>query len=136
MDALNAQIDETSSGIAANEADLKAATAVRKEEEASFSEQEKELVEVIGALERAIGVLEREARKGGAAMMQVQQASNVVQAIKTMVEGSMLGEQDAKTLTALVQSSQQDQDEDGSDGLGAPAAAAYESHSGTIIDTL
>merc|ERR550514_1122904 len=46
----------------------------------------------------------------------------------------MLGSQDAAKLTALVQSA--NQDDDSSDSVGAPEAAAYESHSGNIIDVL
>eukprot|EP00811_Abedinium_folium_P032334 NODE_5388_length_1776_cov_3.241358.p1 GENE.NODE_5388_length_1776_cov_3.241358~~NODE_5388_length_1776_cov_3.241358.p1 ORF type:complete len:575 (-),score=163.36 NODE_5388_length_1776_cov_3.241358:50-1582(-) len=45
-----------------------------------------------------------------------------------MVDASLLRSQDAKTLTALVQNSEQDN--------GAPDAAVYQSHSGSIIDTL
>merc|ERR550514_2183423 len=46
----------------------------------------------------------------------------------------MLGSQDAAKLTALVQSA--NQDDDSSDSIGAPDAAAYENHSGNIIDVL
>jgi len=132
--ALNAQVEETSAGIAGDEADLKAATKIRESERVDFEASEKELVEVTGALERAIGILEREARKGSAAMLQLQKATGVVQALKAMVEASMLGSQDAATLTALVQGAQQDADE--GDGPGAPEAAAYENHGAAIVETL
>merc|ERR1719207_513868 len=49
-----------------------------------------------------------------------------------MVESSLIGSQDAAKLTALVQNSDREDDED----MGAPAAAVYEGHSGGIIDTL
>merc|ERR1719454_1841139 len=51
------KVEELSSGIAANEADLKAATAVRTEEVATFTAEEKELNEVIDTLDRAVAVL-------------------------------------------------------------------------------
>lgn len=136
IDALGAEIESTAASIATAEADLKAATQIREKETKDFAAAEAELVDVTGAIERAIGVLEREQQKGGAAMVQLGQANNVVQALQTMVRASMLNSQDASKLTALVQSSQQAEDQDGSDALGAPDAAAYDSHSGNIIDVL
>jgi len=132
--ALTTKIEETAAGIATNEADLSAATKIRKAEETDFAAAEKELVEVISALERAVAVLEREARKGGAAMVQVQSAGSLVQALQAMVDASMVGSQDAATLTALVQNAQQDGEE--GDSLGAPAATVYANHGASIIDTL
>uniref|UniRef100_A0A7S2GK40 Uncharacterized protein n=1 Tax=Alexandrium andersonii TaxID=327968 RepID=A0A7S2GK40_9DINO len=132
--ALDTQIEETIGSLATSEADLKAATKIRKAEEADFAASGKELVEIVSVLERAIAVLEREARKGGAAMMQIQNAGTLLQAVQAMVDASMVGSQDASTLTALVQNSQKDKDE--SDSFGAPEATVYASHSGSIIDTL
>jgi len=134
VSALSAEIEETSGKIATNEADLKAAGEIRKAEEADFAAAEKELTEVVGALERAIAVLEREARKGGAAMLQVEKADSLLKAVQVMIDASMIGSQDASTLTALVQNAQKDGDE--SDALGAPDAAAYSSHSDSIVETL
>merc|ERR1719269_427982 len=51
-----------------------------------------------------------------------------------MVQASELSSADASRLTALVQTSQQDQDSDSE--LGAPAASVYEGHSDGIIGTL
>merc|ERR1719504_350856 len=53
-----------------------------------------------------------------------------------MVQASMFSSQDAKTLTAFVQNSQQSDDDSEEETLGAPAAAVYEGHSGGIIETL
>jgi len=92
------------------------------------------LVEVIGTLERAIAILERELSKGGASMAQLQNAGSVAQALKVMVDASMLESQDVTKLTALVQSS--DQANDDSEEFGAPDPTVYASHSGNIIDTL
>merc|ERR1719389_29533 len=63
-ESLNAKIEELASAISVDEADLKAATEIRAKEQAAFEAEEKELVEVIGTLERAIGILEKE-MKGG-----------------------------------------------------------------------
>mmetsp|Transcript_23027 Transcript_23027/g.62780 ORF Transcript_23027/g.62780 Transcript_23027/m.62780 type:complete len:711 (-) Transcript_23027:47-2179(-) len=132
--ALETQIEETTGSIATAEADLKAATKIRKAEEADFATEEKELVEVVSVLERAIAVLEREAHKGGAAMVQVKNAGTLLQAVRAMLDASMVGSQDASALTALVQNAQRDKDE--SDSLQAPEAAAYQGQSGSIIETL
>merc|ERR1719506_2874977 len=59
-ESLNAKIEELASGISVDEADLKAATEIRAKENAAFVAEEKELVDVIGTLERAIGILEKE----------------------------------------------------------------------------
>mmetsp|Transcript_5117 Transcript_5117/g.12024 ORF Transcript_5117/g.12024 Transcript_5117/m.12024 type:complete len:699 (+) Transcript_5117:69-2165(+) len=131
--ALSSEIEDTSASLSTNEADLKAANKIREAENSDFVAAEKELVDVVDTLERAIRVLEREMRKGGSAMVQLQKTTNVLQAIKTMIDASMIGSQDAATLTALVQSSQRDEDDS---SLGAPDPAVYESHSGNIIDTL
>jgi len=130
--SLGEKIDELAAGIAADEGDLKAATAIRTKENADFSAEEAELVEVIDMLKRAIGILEREMAKGGAAMLQLKNARNVVQAISTLVQAASLSAQDGAKLTALIQNSQQADDDD----AGAPAAAVYEGHSSDIIDTL
>jgi len=134
---LTAKIDDTAAAISTNEADLKAAINIRATEEKDFIAEQTELRDVIGALDRAIGILEREAKKGSPSMLQVKKAKTVVQAISIMVQASMLGSADAGKLTALVQSSQESDDSDaGSEGLGAPDAAVYESHTGNIIDVL
>merc|ERR1719362_2119853 len=65
-------------------------------------------------------------------MLQVKNAGSIVQAISTLVQAASLSAQDGAKLTALIQNSQQADDDD----AGAPAAAVYEGHSSDIIDTL
>lgn len=136
VSSLTGTIEDTAASVATNEADLKAAAEIRKQEEADFKAEEAELTEVIDLLTRAVGLLEREAKKGGSAMLQVPKAAGIVGALKAMVEASMLNTQEAEKLTALVQQSQQQGDASDDEDAGAPAAQAYESHSGGIIDTL
>merc|ERR1719253_635301 len=133
-ESLNAKIEELSGAISSDEADLKAATDIRKKENTAFLAEEKELVETIGTVERAIGILEKELAKGGASMMQMQSAENVVSALAVMVEAESMSTADASKLTALLQSSQQSEDE--SDSMGAPAAAVYKGKSGGIVETM
>merc|ERR1719313_2971227 len=63
-------------------------------------------------------------------MVQLKSASSVAQALSVMVEATSLSSADASKLTALVQSSEQDEE------LGAPAAANFKSSSGGIVGTL
>merc|ERR1719502_1010569 len=133
--SLNAKIEELSSAIAVDEADLKAATEIRAKENAAFVAEEKELMDVIDTLERAIGILEKELAKSGAAsMMQLKSAQSIAQALAVMVQATSLSSADASKLTALLQDSQES--EDGSESLGAPAAAVYKGQSGGIIETM
>jgi hypothetical protein len=134
--ALETKIEELSNDINTDEADLRAATLIRDKEAADFAVEEKELTEVISMLERATAILTREmAKSGGAAMIQVKNAKSITDALTALVQASMLSANDAKTLTAFVQSSSDDSDDD-SQEPGAPAAAVYEGHSDGIIGTL
>merc|ERR1719265_2432961 len=90
-----------------------------------------ELVDVIDTLERAIGILEKE-MKGGASMLQLQHANSVAQALSVMVQATSLSTADASKLTALIQNSNEDEDEES----GAPAASVYKGQSGGIIATM
>merc|ERR1719502_774456 len=130
--SLNAKIEELSSAISVDEADLKAATEIRSKENKAFVAEEKELMDVIDTLQRAIGILEKEMSKSGASMMQLKSAQSVAQALAVMVQATSLSSADASKLTALLQDSQES--EDGSDSLGAPAAAVYKGQSGGIIE--
>jgi len=134
ISALSTKVEELSGSIAADEADLGAATKIRNMEAADFAVEEKDSTEVIGMLERAISVLEREMKKGGASMVQLQNAKTVVDAFSAMVQASVISSADSKRLAALVQSSHESQDSE--EELGAPAAAVYESKSGGIVGTL
>jgi chromosome segregation ATPase len=128
--ALETQIDELSSDIATDEADLKAATEIREKEAADFAAEEKELTTVIDMLQRAVAVLEKEL--GGASLMQVKSASSLADALAVMVKASSINSMDAAGITSFMQQTTDDDDSD----AGAPDAAVYESHSGGIIDTL
>jgi len=125
------KVEELVASLSEDEATLKEATAVRATENADFVVVQKEASETISALERAIGILEKEG-PGGATLAQVQKAGSFVQAVSVMVQANGISSADGGKLTALVQSSSDDDHDD----TGAPAAAAYESHGGGIIQTL
>jgi len=122
-------IEDLAADISTDEADLKAATEIRDKENADFSAQEKDLVETIDIVERAVGIIEKE-MKGGAAMVQLKKATSVVEALKAMVDAQSLTAADSKKLSALIQSSSDD------DSEGAPDPAAYENQSGGVVGVL
>jgi len=121
--------------ISTNSADLDAATKVRDKESAEFAANEKELIDVVDTLGRAIGVLEKEL--GSAAFAQVSQSQglkNVLTALSTVIEAASFSTTDKQKLVALVQQRSDDEDED--EEASAPAGDAYESKSGGILDVL
>jgi hypothetical protein len=132
IDAQSAKIEELAGDISLDEADLKAATHIRSTEQADFAVKEKDLVETVDTLERAIGIIEKEMKKGGAALAQFQKGTSVIEALKVMVEAQSLSTADGSKLSALIQSTQTSDDED----TGAPAAPTYENQSGGILDVL
>merc|ERR1719159_158486 len=132
-ESLSAKIEELASAISVDEADLKAATEIREKEKTAFLAEEKELVEVIGTLERAIGILEKEmGGSSSASASLLQSAKTVAQTLSVMVQATTLSTADASKLASFLQA----QNSDGDEEMGAPAAAVYEGKSGGIIETL
>merc|ERR1719478_1834777 len=127
------KIEELAASIATDEADLKAATEIRDKEHADFLAEEADLVDVVDTLERATAIIEREMAKNPA-FLQVQNAKNVVDALRALVEASALSASDASRLTSLLQSQQATADSD--EELGAPDPAAYKNQSGGIVEVL
>jgi len=128
--ALTTRIEELTAELGIDESDLKAAVDIRTKEASVFASSEKELVDTVDTLERAIRIIETEMKKGGASMLQMKNADDLVQVLTTMVDASAISSADASRLTAFIQSSGSDED------AGAPAGSVYESHSGNIVDTL
>jgi len=128
------KVDDLAAAIAANDADLKAATGVRDKEAADFSAAEAELADGLDTLGRAIGILEREMAKSPASFAQIDTSSlnKMIQAVSTVMDAAGMTGSDKGKLTALLQS----QDSDDDDETGAPAAATYENNSGGIVEVL
>jgi len=139
IEEADTKVSELAEKISTNSGDLKAATSVREKEAAEFATAEKELVETVDTLSRAIAILEKELAKGGAALAQLNKNANLkntLAALSVIVDAASFSSTDKKKLVALVQASQNAEDEDGDEETGAPAAAAYESKSGSIVDVL
>jgi len=132
--ACTTDIEKLTGDIQTDETDLASATEIRGKEAADFAAEEKELTETISMIERATAILSREMAKSGASALQLQNANSIEQALAVMVQASVFSSADASRLTALVQSSNS-QEEDDMD-LGAPAGDVYKGHSGGIIGAL
>jgi len=128
----DSKIEELSGAISTNDAELKDATAIRDKEHADFAASEKELVETVDTLDRAISIISTEMAKNPAALAQIDTSSmdSLVKSLGVVVDAAGLTSHDQQKLVALVQA--QDSDSE----TGAPAAATYKSQSGGIVDVL
>jgi hypothetical protein len=134
IEAEDSQIWDLSLAIKTGDADLKAATSIRGTESADFLASEKELVDAVDTLSRAVTILEREMQKNPAALAQMNTASlsGVLQSLSAVIDAAAFGTADKAKLLALVQSHSEADDSD----FGAPAAAVYKTHSTAIFDVL
>jgi hypothetical protein len=132
----NTKIEELAASIATDEKELAEAQAVRDKERAEFESSEKELVEDVDTLDRAIAILERELSKNAGAFAQITStnANAIVQALGAITDAASFTTMDKSRLTAMIQQQQGDSDDD--DMLGAPAAKAYSGKAGAIVDVL
>jgi hypothetical protein len=132
------KIGELAADISTSTADLESATAIRTKEAADFAKSEKELVEVIDTLGRAVTILEREMQKNPAALAQMSTSGlqGIVQSLSAVVDAAAFSASDKQRLTALVQAQQGAADDDSELELGAPAASTYKTHSSNIFDVL
>jgi len=130
------KIEELAASIAADESELKEATVVRAREATDFASSEAELVDAIDTLDRAVLVLQKSMNKNPAAFAQIDTKSmdKLLQSLSAVIDAAAFSVTDQKKLVALVQARQNaDSDED---EPGAPAVAAYKSHSTNIFDML
>jgi predicted nucleic acid-binding Zn-ribbon protein len=134
--ASNSKIEDLAGSIAKDEKELEAATAVREKERKDFEAGEAELVADVDTLDRAVAILERELSKNPGAFAQLSgtNANAIVQALGVITDAAGLSGADRNRLSAFVQQQQGDSDDDME--LGAPAAKAYESKAGAIVDVL
>merc|ERR1719399_186792 len=97
------KIGELTSTISTDEADLKAATAIREKENGVFVAEEADLVDTVDTLERAIGIIEREmAKNPGAAFLQIKNAAHLAEAMKVLVDASAITSGAASRLDAFL----------------------------------
>jgi chromosome segregation ATPase len=134
IEACSAKIEDLSGAIAADEKELAEATAVREKELATFLASEKELVDAIDTLDRAIAILSKEMSKNPASLAQVdtRNLDSVLKGLSAVISAASFSAKDQEKLTALVQQNSESDDLE----PGAPAAAVYKTHSTSIFDVL
>merc|ERR1719183_286771 len=129
-----ASIDELTTKISTSETELSSATEIRSKENKVFLEAEKELVETVDSLERAIMVL-----KKNLGFMQTGRTANILKAmaggLKKVVEASWVNEHQKAVLQSLLQTNSEDSDED-LEFQPQGKVVAFESSSGGILDTI
>merc|ERR1719316_447107 len=131
---LTASIDELTTKISTSETELANATEIRDKENAVFIASEKELVETVDSLERAITVL-----KKNLGFMQTGRSANVLAAmaggLKKVVEASWINSHQKQVLQSLLQTNTEEGDEDLA-FQPQGKVVAFESSSGGILDTI
>jgi chromosome segregation ATPase len=134
IDVSESKIEELASAISASESELNDATAIRTKEASDFAASEKELVDTVDTLDRAISIISTEMAKNPAALAQIDSSSmsSLIQSLSVVVDAAGFSTSDRQKLMALVQSKDGDEDSDS----GAPAASVYKSHSSSIVDVL
>mmetsp|Transcript_50111 Transcript_50111/g.108875 ORF Transcript_50111/g.108875 Transcript_50111/m.108875 type:complete len:712 (+) Transcript_50111:74-2209(+) len=134
IEACSAKIEELAGSISASTSEQKNATEIRKAEAAEFAASDKELVEVVDTLDRAITILSKEMQKNMTGFTQIDKSNmaSLMQSLSVVVDAAAFSGSDKQKLLALVQSQQGSDDTE----LGAPEPDAYASHSSSIIDVL
>jgi len=132
IEVAESKIEDLSGAIAKSDAELKGAARIRAKEAADFAATEKELLETIDALGRALSIISSEMAKNPAALAQIDSTSfeTLTQSLSLVVDAAGVSSADKDKLVALVQSSQSDEE------LGAPSSASYNSQSGGIVTVL
>eukprot|EP00930_Biecheleria_cincta_P086456 TRINITY_DN75739_c0_g1_i1.p1 TRINITY_DN75739_c0_g1~~TRINITY_DN75739_c0_g1_i1.p1 ORF type:complete len:678 (+),score=214.36 TRINITY_DN75739_c0_g1_i1:73-2106(+) len=108
IESVTATLQETAQDIVANEAELSSATEARANEKADFKASEKNLLDTMDSMKRAVGILEKEAaaKKGAAeSLLQVQRTPDVLSALEAMVSGSVISADEREELAAFLQNS-------------------------------
>jgi len=132
IDTSDAKIAELAATIASATDKLTKATDMRKMESEDFKAKEAEFLEVIDTLGRASDVLEKEMSKGSSFAQIQSSLSTALASLGTVVDALGLSAGDKEDLMALVQTADADEE----DELSAPTAAAYDSHSSGILETI
>merc|ERR1719407_136415 len=114
----DSKIEELSGAISTNDAELKDAPAIRDKEHADFAASEKELVETVDTLDRAISIISTEMAKNPAALAQIDSSNmdSLLKSLSVVVDAAGFSNKDQQKLVALVQNKDEDSE------MGAPAA--------------
>jgi len=130
---LTSTVEDLTSKISASESDLADASKIRNKENADFLAAEKELVDTVDGLDRAVVVLKRNMAFVQAGNLPKQELSLLATSLSKIIEASWVNEHDRKVVRSLLQTG--DSDEDLSFQPQA-TTTSYSSQSGGIVDTL
>merc|ERR1719487_143390 len=134
IQTLTASIDELTTKISTSETELAQASEIREKEHGVFVASEKELVETVDSLDRAIVVL-----KKNLGFMQTGRTAHLLAAmasgLQKVVEASWVNEHQKAVLQSLLQTKDEDSDED-LEFQPQGKTVAYESQSSGILDTI
>jgi hypothetical protein len=130
---LTSTVEDLTSKISASESDLADATKIRNKENADFLAAEKELVDTVDGLDRAVTVLKRNMALVQSGSLPKKELSLMASSLSKIVEASWVNEHDRKVVQSLLQT--QDSDEDLAFQPQA-VTSSYSSSSGGIVDTL
>ena len=131
---LGTEVEGLAGKISSAETELSGATKVRDEEKATFEGSEKEMVDTIDGLERALVVLKR----GQTSFLQQRDQNELKEltaVFSKMIEANWVNKKDKAVVQSLLQSTSTDGDEDLSLQPQA-SSSSYESHGGGILDTI
>lgn len=133
IEVADSKTSDLAESISKAESELKGATDIRNKEAEDFKVGEKELMSTVDTLERALSALEKQLNSGASfAQLDTKTLANLVQTLSVIDDAAALDGTSMDTLTALVQS----REDDGDLELGAPAAAAHSKQSGGIMEAL
>jgi len=137
IEVATTNIDKLASAIAETSTQLEEATGIREKENAEFVKAEKELMDAVDALDRAVKILEKEMSKGASfAQLDTSSIQTALVGLGAVLDAASFTTSDRKKLLALAQTQESAQDLEDDKMLGAPAAKTYESKSGGIVDVL
>merc|ERR1719305_1317234 len=130
---LGTEVEELAGKISGAESDLSEATKLRKEEKASFSASETELVDTVDSLERALVVLKR-----GQSFLQGRDQDvmkKMTMSLSKIIEANWVNKKDKAAVQSLLQSTSEEGDEDLSLQPQAKTSG-YQSQGSGILDTI
>merc|ERR1719502_2400108 len=92
IEVAESKIEDLAKAISTNEGELKEATAIREKEAADFAASEKELMDTVDTLERAISIISSEMSKNPAALAQIDTSSmdNLLKGLSLVVDAAGL----------------------------------------------
>merc|ERR1719169_238837 len=106
IDVSESKIEDLAASVSKSEGELSEATAIREKEASDFAASEKELVETVDTLDRAVSIISTEMAKNPAALAQIDKRSmsSLLQSLSTVVDAAGFTNADREKLVALVQS--------------------------------